>query len=137
MKNTSQNKTGSKATATIAQLNQLNADIESLKHKRAGLAEPLKSHYAELRSELVATEAQIRELDENWRPESLKPKADVKLREILEANGKPMAEAEIITSLKGVFTTYKIKNTLKKKSVGPKAVFTLADGKYSVKATAA
>jgi uncharacterized protein (DUF342 family) len=132
MKNTSKNKTGTNAAATLA---NINSQIEELKNQRIGLAEPLKTRYAELRSELVATERQIKELDETWKPQS-KARADEKIREIITANGQPMTEAEIVQALTGVFTPWKIKNTLKKKSQGAKAVFTVVDGKYSVKAAA-
>jgi len=47
-----------------------------------------------------------------------------------------MAVDEIIQAVGNVFTPWKVKNTLKKKSTGAKAVFTLADGKYTVKAAA-
>jgi hypothetical protein len=35
-----------------------------------------------------------------------------------------------------VFTPWKVRSTLKKKSTGAKAVFALNDGRYSVKAAA-
>lgn len=130
MKNTSKNKTGTNAAATLA---DINSKIEELKQRRVALAEPLKTHYAELRSELVATERQIKELDETWKP-LLKPRADAKIAEILTANGGPMTAEEIVEKTGDLFTPWKVKNTLKKKSVGPKAVFTVVDGNYSVKA---
>jgi hypothetical protein len=55
---------------------------------------------------------------------------------ILTANGGPMTADEIVAAVGDTFTPWKVKNTLKKKSSGPKAVFTVADGKFSVKAAA-
>ncbi len=132
MKNTSKNKTGDNATETLA---QLNAQIEGLKQRRVALAEPLKTHYAELRSELADLERQIKELDETWKPLA-KPRADAKITEILTANGGPMTADEIVAAVGDAFTPWKIKNTLKKKSQGPKAVFAANDGRYSLKAVA-
>jgi uncharacterized protein involved in exopolysaccharide biosynthesis len=130
MKTQSKNKTGTNATATLA---QINAQIEALKQQRVALAEPLKTHYAELRGELAATERQIKELDETWKP-LLRPKAETKIAEILTARGAPMTAEEVVQQTAGTaFSPWKIKNTLKKKSTGPKAVFTVNDGKYSVK----
>ena len=131
MKNTA-TKTGNK-TATAA-LAQINAEIEALNQKRIGLAEPLKIRYAELRTELSDMESEIRSLDGNWRPEPMKPKAEAKIAEILTAHGAPMTAEEIVQAVGGVFTPWKVKNTLKKKSAGAKAIFTLADGKFSLKA---
>jgi hypothetical protein len=37
------------------------------------------------------------------------------------------------TAVNGAFSSWKLKATLKKKSTGPKAIFSLADGKYSLK----
>lgn len=133
MKNTT-NKTGqNNAAATLA---QLNAQIEALKMKRIGLAEPLKARYSELRAELLETETQIRDLDETWRPASLKPKADTKIVEILTASEKPMTTDEIVSAVGRLFSPWKTKNTLKKKSSGAKAIFAVNDGRYSVKAAA-
>jgi hypothetical protein len=81
-------------------------------------------------------EAEISTLDPVWKPEPMKPKAETKIAEILTAHGAPMAVDEIIQAVGNVFTPWKVKNTLKKKSSGAKAVFTLADGKYTVKAAA-
>ena len=53
--------------------------------------------------------------------------------EDLRARGFP---EEIVKAVGDLFTPWKVKNTLKKKSTGAKAVFTLADGKYTVKAAA-
>ena len=131
MKNTS-NKTGqNNAAATLA---QLNAQIEDLKQKRIGLAEPLKARYSELRTELLETENQIRDLDETWKPASLKPEADAKIVEVLTASEKPMSADEIIQAVGSVFSPWKVKSTLKKKSTGAKAVLAVNDGRYSVKA---
>lgn len=127
-------KTGTK-TATAA-LQQINAEIEALHQKRIGLAEPLKSRYAELRTELADMEAEIRGLDPVWKPEPMKAKAETKIADILTAHGAPMAADEIVAGVGGEFSPWKVKNVLKKRSTGPKAVFTFADGKYTVKATA-
>ena len=110
--------------------------IATLQQERAGLAEPLKLHYAELRKQLAESETQIRDLDPSWKPNSLRPKADAKITEILMANERPMTADEIIQAVGGVFSPWKVKSTLKKRSSGAKAVFTLADGKYAVRAAA-
>lgn len=132
MKTDTKNKTGNGNSAQSA-LAEINAQIEKLNQKRIGLAAPLKSRYAELRGELLEIETQIRELDPTWKSAPLKPRADEKIREIITAHGKPMSADEIVKELANVFTPWKIKNTLKKKSVGAKAVLTLADGKFTVK----
>jgi hypothetical protein len=131
---TDMKKTGTK-TATAA-LAQINAEIEALQQKRIGLAEPLKSRYAELRTEMTELATEISNLDPVWKSEPMKPKAETKITEILTAHGAPMAVDEIVQAVGNVFTPWKVKNTLKKKSSGAKAVFTLADGKYTVKAVA-
>lgn len=124
-------KTGTK-TATAA-LAEINAEIEALNQKRIGLAEPLKSRHSELRTELLEVESEIRGLDPTWKPASLRPKADDKIMEVITANGQPMTVEAIVQAVGSVFSPWKIKNVLKKRSTGPKAVFTFADGKYSVK----
>jgi len=134
MKTTDTKKTGTK-TATAA-LADINAQIEALKQQRIGLAEPLKIRYTELRTELFDMESEIRSLDGNWRPEPMKAKAETKITDILTAQGAPMAADEIVAAVGGEFSPWKVKNVLKKRSTGPKAVFTFADGKYTVKATA-
>jgi hypothetical protein len=90
MKNTNtKNKTGNGNNATAA-LAQINAQIEALNQQRIGLAQPLKDRYAELRGELLGMETEIRGLDPAWKPASLRPKADDKIREILTAHGKQL-----------------------------------------------
>jgi hypothetical protein len=131
MKTGTKSKNGNNAQAALA---EINAKIAELNQRRVGLAEPLKTRYAELRGELTQTENQIRELDPTWKPTPLKPKADTKIAEIITAHGKPMSAEEIIKAVGDVFTPWKVKNTLKKRSTGPKSVFTLADGKFAVKA---
>ena len=133
MKNTSKNTVGTENNATAA-LAKINAQIEALNQQRVGLAQPLKDRYAELRGELLTLETEVRELDPTWKPEPMKAKAETKIGEILTANGQPMAAEEIVKAVGDLFTPWKVKNTLKKKSTGAKAVFTLADGKYTVKA---
>jgi hypothetical protein len=125
-------KTGTK-TATAA-LAEINAEIEALNQKRIGLAEPLKAHHAELTGELLEVETEIRGLDPTWKPASLRPKADEKIMEVLSASGQPMTAEQIVQAVGGVFSPWKIKTVLKKRSTGPKAVFTVNDGKYAVKA---
>lgn len=125
-------KTGTKSAQSA--LADINAKITELQQQRVALAEPLKSRYAEIRKDLADVETEIRSLDTNWRPEPMKPKAETKIAEIITAHGSPMAADEIIHAVGGAFTPWKVKNTLKKKSTGAKAVFTLADGKYGVKA---
>ncbi len=128
------NKTGNK-NAQLA-LADINAQIEALNNQRTALAEPLKGRYAELRKELTDVEMEIRELDPVWKPEPMNAKAETKITEILTAHGAPMAADEIVAAVGDVFTPWKVKNTLKKKSTGAKAVFTVNDGKYAMKATA-
>lgn len=126
-------KAGTK-TATAA-LAEINAEIEALNQKRIGLAEPLKSRHAELRTELLEVETEIRGLDPSWKPASLRPKADDKIMEILTANDRPMSAEEIVQAMGGLFSPWKTKNVLRKRSTGPKAIFALVDGnKYAVKA---
>jgi hypothetical protein len=87
-----------------------------------------------MRGELSALETEIRSLDAGWKPAPLKPRADDKIRELITEHGKPMSADEIVKAVGGVFTPWKVKNTLKKKSTGAKAVFTVNDGKFSIKA---
>ena len=124
------NKTGTK-TAT-AQLAELNAQIEQLNQQKTSLAEPMKARHAELCGEILTVEGQIRELDPTWKPVSLRPKADDKIREVLAAG--PMAVESIIAAVGNAASSWKVKNILKKKSTGAKAIFTFAENKYSLKA---
>ena len=134
MKNTSKNiGTGNNATAALA---KINAQIEALQQQRVGLAQPLKDRYAELRGELLTLETEVRELDPTWKPEPMKAKAESKITEILTAKGQPMSAEEIVAAVGDLFTPWKVKNTLKKKSQGAKAVFAVKDGKYGVRAAA-
>ncbi len=123
--------TGTK-NATAA-LQQINAEIEALNQKRKGLAEPLKARHTELTGELLALESEVKELDPTWKPASLRPKVDDKITEILTTNGQPMTVESIIEAVGNVFSPWKIKSVLKKRSMGAKATFNLADGKYSLK----
>ncbi len=132
MKTNTQNKTTNRNNATAA-LARINSQIEVLNQQRIGLAQPLKDRYAEIRGELSALETEIRSLDAAWKPAPLKPRADDKIREIIAAHGRPMSMDEIVKGLANVFTPWKIKNTLKKKSTGAKAVFAVNDGKFTVK----
>ena len=123
-------KTGTKnATAALA---DINAQIEALKQQRIGLAEPLKARYTELRTEMTQLASEISNLDPVWKPEPMKAKAETKITDILTAHGAPMAADEIVAAVAGEFSPWKVKNVLKKRSTGPKAVFTFADGKYTV-----
>ena len=131
MKNDTKN-TGTK-TATAA-LADINAQIESLKQQRIGLAEPLKARHTELMGELLAVETEVKDLDPTWKPASLRPKVEDKITQILKAKGEPMAVEAIIEAVGNVFSPWKIKSVLKKRSTGAKAIFILADGKYTVKA---
>lgn len=117
-----------------AQLAELNAQIEALKQQKTSLAVPMKARYSELRSELFQVETEIRELDPSWKPASLRPKADDKITEILTASGSPMTTEEIVAAVGTMFSPWKVKTVLKKRCTGSKAVFTLADGKYTLKA---
>ncbi len=130
--NTTKNKSTGNINAQAA-LAEINAQIETLNQKRVTLAQPLKNRYAEMRGELVALETEIRSLDGEWKPEPMKPKAETKIAEIITAKGQPMTPEEIIAGVGDLFTAWKVKNTLKKKSTGAKAIFTLADGKYTLK----
>jgi hypothetical protein len=98
------------------------------------LAQPLKDRYAEMRGELVVLETEIRSLDANWKPASLRPKPEEKIAEIITTHGSPMTIEEIGQAVNGAFSAYKLKSTLKKKSTGPKAIFTVNDGRYALKA---
>ena len=125
-------KTGNGTKTANAQLADLNRQIEQLKIQKTALAEPMKQRHTELCSEILQVETEIRELDPTWRPASLRPKVDDKIREILVAG--PMAVESIIAAVGNAASSWKVKNILKKKSTGAKAIFTLADGKYSLKA---
>src|SRR6266478_4436371 len=131
MKNTPKNKNENKAQNALV---EINARIAELQQQRVGLAQPLKDRYAEVAKELTEMAGQIRELDPTWKPASLKPKADAKIMEVLTANEKPMTVEEILLAVGDTFTKWKVKNTLRKKSTGAKAVFTVNDGRYSLKA---
>jgi hypothetical protein len=136
MKHISKNQTGTGTKNAQTALAEINAQIAVLTQQRVTLAEPLKGRYGELRTELLEMETQIRELDPTWKPEPAKAKAETKISEILTAKGQPMTPEEIVAAVGDLFTPWKVKNTLKKKSTGAKAVFTVADGKYVVKAAA-
>jgi hypothetical protein len=136
MKTESKNKTGNGTKTAQAALADINAQIEALSQQRIALAQPLKDRYAEMRGELMALETEVRELDPSWKPEPMKAKAETRITEILTARGQPMTTEEIIAAVGDAYTPWKVKNTLKKRSTGAKAVFTLADGKYSVKVAA-
>lgn len=114
----------------------IKAQIAELQQQRVALAQPLKQRYEEMAKELAGLAIEIRELDGSWRPASLKPKADAKIAEILTASERPMAVDEIVQAVGGLFSPWKIKNTLKKKSTGAKAIFAVNDGRYSVKQAA-
>jgi hypothetical protein len=136
LKTESKNKTGNGTKTAQAALADINAQIEALSQQRIALAQPLKDRYAEMRGELMALETEVRELDPSWKPEPMKAKAETRITEILTARGQPMTTEEIIAAVGDAYTPWKVKNTLKKRSTGAKAVFTLADGKYSVKVAA-
>jgi hypothetical protein len=112
MKTTSK-KTGNNNAAAAA-LAEINGQIEALKLKRVGLAQPLKTHFDSLRSEMVATEIQIRELDPSWKPASLKPRPDDRIKELISAKG-PMTETELVKALGDTFGRWKVKQALKKR----------------------
>jgi hypothetical protein len=132
MKTDTKTKNGNNATAALARINN---QIAELQQQRVGLAEPLKSRHAELRGELLEVETEIRGLDPTWKPASLRPKADDKIMEVITANGQPMTAEAIVQAVGSVFSPWKIKNVLKKRSTGAKAIFALVDGnKYAVKA---
>lgn len=135
MKHTSK-ANGTENKQVAVKLAQINEQIATLQQQRAGLAEPLKLHYAELRKQLADTETQIRDLDGDWKPEPMKAKAVTKITEMLTAHGAPMAEAEILKAVGTIFSPWKTRNTLKKKSQGAKAVFAVKNGKYTLKAAA-
>lgn len=135
MKNTSK-QIGTENKQVAVTLAKINEQIATLQSQRAGLAEPLKTHWADLRKQLAETEIQIRDLDPSWKPASLRPKADARIVEILTANERPMTVDEILAAVGNTFTKWKVKSTLKRKSAGAKAVFTVNDGRYSVKAAA-
>ena len=117
-----------------AQLADLNAQIEALKQQKTSLAAPMKERFFELRSELLQVESQILELDPSFKPGSLRPKADEKIVEILTSSREPMTVDAIIQAAGNLFSPWKLKSTLKKKSTGAKATISLVDGKYALKA---
>ena len=125
--------TGNKPQQALA---EINAKIAELRQERVSLAQPLKERYGEIAKELTEMAGQIRELDPSWKPNSLRPKADARIVEILTASEKPMTADEIIAAVGESFSKWKVKNTLKKKSTGAKAVFSLVDGRYSMKQAA-
>lgn len=132
MKTDTKSKNGNSATAALA---KINSQIESLNQQRIGLAEPLKTRYGELRGELLALETEVKALDPTWKPASLRPRADDKIMEVLTAHDSPMTVEQIIQAVGNTFSPWKTKNVLRKRSTGPKAIFTLVDGnKYAVKA---
>lgn len=116
-----------------AALAEINAQILELQQQRVTLAQPLKTRYAEMRGELMALETEVRELDPAWKPEPMKAKPETKIAEILTAKGQPMSVEEIVAAVGDAFSPWKIKNVLKKRSQGAKAVFAVNDGKYTVK----
>jgi len=133
--NTTKNKTTGTNNAQSA-LAELNAQIAELQSRRVTLSEPLKARYMEVRKELADMETEIRSLDSDWKPEPMKPKAETKIAEVIAAHGSPMSADEIVAAVSGVFNSWKTKSVLKKRSTGPKSVFALVDGKYTVKAAA-
>jgi len=135
MKNSSKN-TGTGNKNAQSALVEINAKIAELQQQRVSLARPLKDRYTEAAKELTDLAIQIRELDPSWKPASLKPKPDAKIVEILAASERPMTSDEIVKSVGNMFSPWKVKNVLKKKSTGAKAVFSVIDGRYSVKAVA-
>jgi hypothetical protein len=101
MKTTDTKKTGAKdATAALA---EINAQLEALNQQRIGLAQPLKDRYLEMRGEFSTLETEIRSLDSNWKPVSLRPKADEKIVEVITAHGSPMTIEEIGQAVNGHF----------------------------------
>ncbi len=132
--NTNKNKTTGTTNAQSA-LADIEAQIAALNAQKATLAEPMKQRYAELRGKLLHLESTVKELDPAWSPEPLKPKAEAKISEIISAKG-PLTADEIFKELAGVFTNWKLKSTLKKRSTGSKAIFAVNDGRYSLKAAA-
>jgi len=124
-------KTGTK-DATVQQLADLNSQIQALNQQKTALAGPMKETHAALRTQLLELETEIRELDPSWKPAG-RQKPEEKIAEIITAHGSPMTIEEISQAVNGAFSSWKLKATLKKKSTGPKAIFTLADGKYSLR----
>jgi hypothetical protein len=124
-------KTGTKNAQSA--LADINAQIVELQQKRVALAEPLKQQYGSLRNEMTELATEITALDSGWKPEPTKPKAESRIAEVITTHGAPMAVEEIVQAVGDLFTSWKVKNVLKKKSTGAKAVFTLADGKYGLK----
>ena len=98
MKNDTKNKTGNGSKAQVA-LADLNEQIQSLQQQRAGLSEPLKQRFGELRSELMELENQILEFDPSWKSAPLKPKAETKIAEAISAHGSPMTADEIVQEI--------------------------------------
>jgi hypothetical protein len=135
MKNTSENKTGKGNKNAQSALAEINAKILELQQQRVNLAAPLKEAYTKMRNDLSGLEGEIKGLDPEWRPHPLKPKAETRITEVISAKG-PLTAEEIIKELAGTFTNWKTKSVLKKRSAGPKAIFAVNDGRYSLKAAA-
>ena len=133
---TSQKRTGNVNANAQTALADINAKIAELQSQRVALAQPLKDRYGELAKELGDMAGQIRELDPAWKPNSLKPKVDAKITEILTAGERPLTVDEIQAAVGNAFSKWKVKSCLKKRSTGAKAVFSLVDGRYSVRAVA-
>jgi hypothetical protein len=135
MKTESKNQTVNGTKTATAALADINAQIAELHQKRIELSGPLKSRYSELRKELADMVTEIKNLDGNWTPEPLTPKAEATISGILTTKG-PLTLEEVVQAVGDAFTSWKIKTVLKKKSTGPKALFTVNDGRYSLKAAA-
>ena len=127
----SEKNTGTK-NATVQQLAELNSQIQALNQQKTALAGPMKETHATLRAQLLELETEIRELDPSWKPAG-RQKPEEKIAEVITAHGSAMTIEEINQAVNGAIGSWKLKTTLRKRSTGPKAIFTLADGKYSLK----
>ncbi len=136
MKTTSKtNRTGNVNTNAQTALADINRQIAALQEQRVALAQPLKERYGEIAKELADMAGQIRELDPSWKPQSVRPKVDTRITEILTASERPMTVDEILAAVGSGFSKWKVTSCLNKKSKGAKAVFALNDGRYSLKAS--
>ena len=82
----------------------------------------MKQRYTELKGELLYAGSHRQGIGPHWKPEPMKPKAEIRIAEVIAAKGHPIAADEMTKELAGTFNGWKIKNTLKKRNTGPKAL---------------
>ena len=127
---------GTENKQVAVKLAKINEQIATLQQQRGGPLRAVETTLRRIAEAVGRYRNSNRDLDPAWKPAPLKPRAVDKIREIIVANGAPMGEAEILKAVGKMFTPWKTRNTLKKKSQGAKAVFAVNSGKYAVKAAA-